>query len=394
MSKILYITSFYEQKSNSAAIRNNAWVNGLIELGNDVTVLTVEWPAQFKSRYLVSNNKAEVKRTYLKELNFLKSTTKLVNKKTSNFINKIRPIIRDVVFFPDICKGWVKKFEMPLDKDFDIIISSSDFKSSHLIGEKIKEKYPLKKWIQIWGDPWADDINLRNFIKFRARNRERYLLSKANLIVYISPLTKDVMVSRYPKIKDKTIFIPRGYYKDIIKTNKIDKNINILYTGGISGYSGRNIYPLLNSIERYNDGKRIQIKVHLYSTLTFDMKMELDKYKCVRYCDSVDYEDILDLYSHYDILLFLSNDQGSTQIPGKLFDYLGTQLPILCLLANDDNPLKDYLKKFNKCIILNNNENVITEQLSNIIDYADREFQISKDMSAIESVKILSKYLN
>lgn len=77
---ILYITSFYEQRSASAAIRNSAWVDGLIEAGCNVTVLTVEWPQDLKSHFLMDNNRAQVYRTYLPELDVLKVTTTKIKK--------------------------------------------------------------------------------------------------------------------------------------------------------------------------------------------------------------------------------------------------------------------------------------------------------------------------
>ena len=39
--KILYITTAYTLKNSSAAIRNNALVKGLIQIGHEVDVVTI-----------------------------------------------------------------------------------------------------------------------------------------------------------------------------------------------------------------------------------------------------------------------------------------------------------------------------------------------------------------
>ena len=77
---------------------------------------------------------------------------------------KLKSLLKDLVFFPDTlfeAKRNVNKLEM--GKEYDYIISSSDSKISHYMALEIisKKKIKYKKWIQIWGDPWAEDLHLR-----------------------------------------------------------------------------------------------------------------------------------------------------------------------------------------------------------------------------------------
>ena len=53
-----------------------------------------------------------------------------------------------------------------IKEKFDLIISSSDPKSSHLIAESLIKNNPniTNKWIQYWGDPFASDINKKTLI--------------------------------------------------------------------------------------------------------------------------------------------------------------------------------------------------------------------------------------
>ena len=66
--KILYITTAYILRNSSAAIRNNSLVNGLIELGHEVDVLTVKWPDDLHSDYLSNVAKGNIISYKLKNL--------------------------------------------------------------------------------------------------------------------------------------------------------------------------------------------------------------------------------------------------------------------------------------------------------------------------------------
>ena len=56
MKNILYVTTSYLLKNNSASIRNNSLVKGLLELGYNVDVYTVKWPDELLSSYFVKEN--------------------------------------------------------------------------------------------------------------------------------------------------------------------------------------------------------------------------------------------------------------------------------------------------------------------------------------------------
>lgn len=393
MKRILYITSFFEQQSCSAAIRNNAWVEGLIDLGYEVTVDTVEWPEDMKSRFLVSNNRARIRRTKLSQLNLLKKTASLKSKELFPAIKKIRHLIRDLIFFPDICANWPKKYDIPSPETFDIIITSSDFKSSHFVGLELKKRYPSKKWVQIWGDPWATDTNLNNISRQRAKINEKMLLHKADHVVYVSPLTRDYYAKLYPQIKEKLNYIPRGYFKKVTSDRKDTSNIRLVYTG-VLNLSGRNIFNLLDAISQYNTTASRKIDVGLYGCFSEDIINKAAKYPFVDLHGSVDYENILRVYSEADMLVFLSNAASSTQIPGKLFDYSGTNLPILCLVQNENSDICTFLNKSDRNLIINNTKEDISANMLKIVDFSSRNFEIDESLSPQSIAQKLSDLID
>ena len=58
--RILFITSSYTPKGNSAVIRHNALVKGLIQNGCDVDVYTVKWPDENCSNFFLKENNGNI----------------------------------------------------------------------------------------------------------------------------------------------------------------------------------------------------------------------------------------------------------------------------------------------------------------------------------------------
>lgn len=390
--KILYITTSYEQKNSSAAIRNNALVNGFIDLGHDVVVLTPKWPCFFESEFLKRQNKAKVIHSKIPDLELLKFTSRGTSRKKNKILMKVRRFIRDLVYFPDMCKKWKNLISFEeIGSDYDMIISSSDLKSSHYVAQRIKKSLSNVKWIQIWGDPWGDDVTLSSLIRPIAKIAERKLIISADNIVYISELTKQKIASLYPTEAKKISFIPRSYFCEV-RHGKADKNtISIIYPGELSW--GRSINAFIESIEEFNKRRDKKICVKLYGNYTSDIYSELSKYEFVHINSSVEFEKILELFTSEDILLFISNGSKSTQIPGKLFDYLGTELPVICLVNSYSDKITEVLRSFKRCILVENNKYEIFKLLETIDKIASQRFAYDEDYSPSTIAKNIIKLL-
>lgn len=383
MKRILYITNSFDLRANSASVRNNILVKGLHQLNFDLTILTVSWPEFLLSDYFIDQqNKYKIIKSPIKALSLLKATTGLSKSKHS-YLRKIKNIIRDLIYFPDICKEWNKVVNPTLYADFDIIISSSDLKSSHYVGRKIKETYPSLYWLQIWGDPWGSDIGISKLTQNRAAKEELKLLKLADSVVYVSNPTLMDMIDKYPTLSDKFHFVPRGFYEPV-EQELIDTSIiYITYTGTLS--SGRNVSCFLDSIDRYNEENEKPIRVTFYGNYSVNNKEELLKFKCVRVESAKDYKDILQIMSRSNALLFISNSSQSTQIPGKLYDYLGTNVPIICLINNKKDRIYQSINLIeeNRCYLLENSSDSISENMDDMVEYINNKKSIIQQFTPI-----------
>lgn len=348
--KILYVCSLFCQKNSSAAIRNMSLVDGLVKNGNEVRVVTL------------AVNEAEQNQLYKTiscDISFLGETSNtegisfsqgLIKRfKVFNVLfNKIRPFL----FFPDTHKRFIDLFQPENFGNYDIIVSSSDTKSSHFAALKLKLARPQINWIQIWGDPWAEDVTLDRISKNRIRNKEHYLLNKADKVVYISKITKEHIANKYPMFSAKIEYIPRSYFVPIYNNNIPQTKFRFLYTGVLS--HGRNIGLFFEWFSTNLDV--LSNSIDIFGSISEDMAMNFSKYSNINFKGSVNYEDILEEYRVTDVLLLIGNSKDSTQIPGKLYDYLGTNLPILCVMYSKDEPVTRFLKQFEQCFIVTYDE--------------------------------------
>ena len=374
--KILYIATQVEVINSSAAIRNSALIKGLGELGHDIHVETIDYPSQYISGFLAKNLPvASIHRTQLSVYRFNQTVKSGRVARSSYRLRRILKKIRDVVYFPDISVSWIECFDYTsLQKDYDLIISSSDSKVSHLLAEKICEILDVP-WIQVWGDPWYNDFTNLKLNRLRAYRHERRLVSKADKVIYVSEATLHKQASIFSAYADKMQFVPRGFFISQESENRIrDNRIVISYTGNL--FWGRNISALLEALRNHNAKSHHRFVLNVYGAQDEDVIENIKDYDFVNAFPPVDYEQILSVYESSNMLLFISNSSESTQIPGKFFDYSGTTKPILCLMDNDECEIADYLRLHDRCLVLNNDRDVIAENMDVIFARSSETYSI------------------
>ncbi len=370
--KILYITNLFGIKGSSAAIRNSALIKGLVQNGHEVDVLTIKHNSSSISDILINCGCNRIFESRLSIIEFVNKSALIQEKLNNGFLRVCKKFIRELIFFPDLIKKWPQIVDARNFSEYDVIISSSDYKSSHIVAEKIKDIYKSVRWIQIWGDPWSLDSSITKFTRLRAKSREKLLLKKADKIIYVSRITYQAMTSLFPNFLHKMYYIPRSYYEEVVVNKKVgNKNYNIMYAGNIT--PGRNFEKFLSDVDNYNIVNDRHFVIHFYGNYLQKTKERLSSYACVKIHQSVDYGEILRIYADMDMLLFISNDKLSTQIPGKLFDYFGTTLPIICLVS-ENKEILNFIVENEQCIIYNNLYDVVM-QMNN------KTFRINKDYS-------------
>lgn len=357
--KVLYVAGLFRKKSCSASIRNVALVNGLQNSGCDVTVLTVQFPNEVLDPYLIASvnqnvNIIDINAGYISS--FIPSIYRDGAIQTINKPSVVKKFIKNVIYFPSIDKNWISNINSNDYKGYDLVISSSDTKTSHFVANKIIKNNPME-WLQIWGDPWAEDIGLNNkFLQLRASFAEKKLLNSAKYIGYVSLPTANSMSSKYPNFKDKIRFIPRNFFKSIKKKSVNEAEFKIAYTGVLKG---RDITPIIEAIQLYNMGREFKVILDIYGRISSEQEALISQSDYIQFHGEVSLEQVYEVFESADALLYLGNAAGASQIPGKLYDYFGTNLPILALVQDMEDEVSKFILSSNRCLVFENNKDSI-----------------------------------
>lgn len=367
--KILYVVARPIEINTSSSLRNLATINGFLKLGHEVTLLETR-PDEKHPNFDLTLSMDNVNQIFVEEDNRQK-----FNKfgRNLNFMKPIRRFVYSFKMSNNIYGDFsnfsnkYKQIELNLD-DYDIIISSSDPKSSHLFVYNLlsKKKNLNKNWVQIWGDPFGSDIT-RSKKEKKVYEEEEKLLSEATKIIYVSPLTLDEQKRLFPKQSEKMFFVPTPYLRKDSNYSFIQNynEVNFLYAGDYNS-SVRNILPIINAFNKSEINHKL--------TIAGSGDVAIKKTKNVNCLGRLSYSEIKKLESETDVLVFLANKKGS-QIPGKIYQYSGSTKPILFLTDGDmAQEIEDYFKKKDRYIFLKNESTSILDFLINLNNLDDLKF--------------------
>ncbi|MBM7551661.1 hypothetical protein [Thalassobacillus pellis] len=357
--EVLVITTRPLEVNVSSSIRKLSTINALVDAGANVSVLTAVTPNKSSNFNNTIDYSNITKVTIDAGKMYNSGVRKTTDKTTQNLKRKTKSIGRKIYYKTQIydpLKGCIKKInklEGKLKPYYDKVISISDPKSSHLLTNTlIKEKIiSYGEYIQIWGDPMYLDITNKSLIPGTfIKKEEKRLLSRADKILYVSPLTLKEEKKIFPKYANRMDLLFPTYQKETIyqKVNKITK---IGYFGDYNS-NIRNIKPLYNAI------KNTPYELEIYGNSDLD----LASFDNVRVNRRVSFQKVKELEKDVDLLVHLSNSSG-TQIPGKIYQYMGTNKPILFILDGDKETLKETFNSFNRVLFCYNSESDILNKL-------------------------------
>lgn len=380
---ILYVVSRPLEINSSASQRNLNTVNAMALLGHKVTVITAE-PSKSHPQYSTIKLENDIKQIYIPA----GTVKKLSAKAGSNFIfKKIKGILYRAYNNRSIYDTWKNILNSHLwnemeYSDFDVLISSADPKSSHLVGELIHGKTDLP-WIQIWGDPFTGDITSSGME--RQKQQEEYrLLGKCDKVVFLSELTSLEMKEKYKEYAEKIFFMPRPYIKEsIFSLPEIHKKpLKLSYCGDYNSLV-RSIEPLYNAMLHGED----------CISICGNSDLNLVGNERIRISARIAADKVKEIEDAADILVHLSNKSG-TQIPGKIYNYAATNKPILFILDGECEKIKKCFEKKGYFYFCRNNENDIRNAIEEIRDGKNfsklepvREFSMEKVIGQLLQIK-------
>lgn len=375
--KILVINGDCIQTNSSANLCHLAYIRGLLEAGHKVTLLSADGrdyqldPAMEIPEQVVHHTIYGISIYEKLSLRKKASSATVLTGSSASTVPVSSGIIRKVI---DKAKSAVLSFygvhgiyatfvrkaqKFKLDENFDYIISISTPVTSHLLTHNLLKAGHIKgeHWIQIWEDPWYSDAYGFNG-KEKIRREEAHLLSFAEKVCYVSPLTLENQKHLYPESAQKMFWQPLPfYYKSEIRDKTFSGNNRYGYFGDYSP-AARDLNPF------YEAAKETGIEVNICGNpcnlfpstahIHIHPRLPLNELKPVE--DST------------NVLVFLCNRKGG-QIPGKIYQYSATNKTILFIMdgtEDEQRVLKEYFGQFNRYVFCQNTVADIAEAIRRI----------------------------
>ncbi|MDN3202824.1 glycosyltransferase family 4 protein [Algoriphagus sediminis] len=284
-----------------------------------------------------------------------KHVARIMEQSEKTTLEKVAIWARANLLIPDPRIFWVKPSVKTLlekieELNIDAMITTGPPHSMHLIGAKIHDQTGLP-WIADFRDPWSewelwDELEVRPWALKKHQSLEADVLANANAVTTISQTFKsDLERLSGRKIELLTngydpADLPSGFSKKKFKSG----GFRLVYTGIID--SIRNPIPVLRAFKNEFEPTLEDVKFTFVGQVSDVVRnfVQMDDWlsKHVEFPGYFSHEKVFEFYARADVLvLILTNTKNSKgNIPGKLFEYLSTGVPILALGDSDGDSAK------------------------------------------------------
>ncbi len=353
--KVLIITYYWPPSGGPGVQRWLKFAKYLPEFGIEPIVICpdpekAEYPIRDESLYADVSKDIDVHTTdnksfYSTYKKFTKAKTApysgFANDANPNLKQKISRFVRGNFFLPDSRKGWnkyafAKACELIEKYNIKTVITTSPPHSTQLVGLNLKAKYDIH-WVADLRDPWTDIYYYNNFYptslaKNIDKRYELKVLEKADIVISVSEFIKRQFIEKSKLIDaEKIKVIPNGYDEEdfSFKTEREDKTFTITYTGTLAAnYDILTIISFLKSCDKEYKLRFVgKVDANIENKLKEELKDKVEFKGFVPHSQSIEYlkkTDILLL-----VIPVIKDNEGI--LTGKLFEYIGSGKPILCL---------------------------------------------------------------
>jgi hypothetical protein len=297
--------------------------------------------------------------------------------KKQTLIERLLLFVRGNLFIPDARVSWVRPAVAFLEDylanhSIDAIITTGPPHSLHLIGDRLKQTTRLK-WIADFRDPWTTigyhkALKLSKYAKRKHEKLEKQVLNNADQIIVTSRKTQEEFQSKTNK---PVTVITNGYDQYKRTSQPKDVKFTLAHIGSL--LSKRNpemLWNVLKELISENSEFKTHFKLQLAGVVSAEVIDSLKNYNLLNYVEQLGYvshDNAQQLQQTARVLLLLEIDSEDTKaiIPGKLFEYMVSETPILAI-GPENSAIENLIKTTNTGVYTTaNNANAIKGLLMN-----------------------------
>ena len=271
------------------------------------------------------------------------------NQKKQSLLEKLMLWVRGNLFIPDARVFWVKPSVAYLenyirDNEIDTIITSGPPHSLHLIGLELKQKMNLK-WLADYRDPWTTigyhkSLRLSQYAANKHKQLESQVLNSADTIIVTSKTTK----TEFQALTTKPIeVITNGFDVEKVDKQTLDTKFSLAHIG--SFLSERNpkilwesLVELCTEIPEF----KFHLEIKLIGAISNEVLETIDQFGLNSVLNNLGYVSHAEAVAHQrksQVLLLIEINSEATKsiLPGKLFEYMVSERPILAIGPKDSD---------------------------------------------------------
>ena len=289
---------------------------------------------------------------------FSKSSTKNISSgvipklKTQSLLQKLMLFVRGNFFIPDARKNWIKPsvsfLSNYIDKNnINTVITTGPPHSLHLIGLQLKEITGIN-WITDFRDPWTTigyhkSLKLTKVARKKHVDLENQVLNNTDAIVVTSNDTKNEFALK----TDKPItIITNGFDSHSVQIKEKDKLFTLSHIGSLlSDRNPKLLWEVLSELKNEDSNFSERFQLNLVGVVSDDVLQSIYQYGLKEHTNIVGYvshNEAIKYQLKSQLLLLIEIDSENTKaiIPGKVFEYMSSETPIIAIGPKDSDVSK------------------------------------------------------
>ena len=363
MSKRILLITYYWPPSGGPGVQR--WLkmtHYLAEMGCEITVLTVDpkdaaYPHHDAKLLSDVHPSIEVVRTNafnpfaLTQWGKSKSQKGMANfssPKDGGVKFRVMAFLRSHLFIPDPRKGWnrfaIKEArKLLVESAYDVLLTTSPPHSTQLIGLQLKREFGIR-WVSDYRDPWTD-IFYYHQLGHSAWSRkldlrlEQSAISECDGLIAVGHELRNCFAQKYPEQASKMGVVHNGYDERDFGTAKVSREemlgsnegLIMAYTGTLSNLY--NYEPLFEAVASFLENES-SARCDIFGRIPGDIAEDLsNQSKSIFLQGEIRHDEITAKQVAADVLLLLIPDVENAELilTGKIFEYLRSGNPIICL---------------------------------------------------------------